>query len=79
MAHAPIRNWLAASLLMAGSAFFSAHAQQTLTIAAYPAVDEIAKAAIPAWKKKHPGLEIKITSRAFGRERRYPITNGFRG
>ena len=64
MAHAPIGKWLAASFL-AGSALLNAHAQQTLTIAAFPAVDEIAKAAIPAWKKKHPDVEIKITSRAY--------------
>jgi multiple sugar transport system substrate-binding protein len=43
----------------------SAAAQQTLTVAAYPAVDEIAKSAIPLWKKKHPDIEIKVTSRAF--------------
>jgi len=40
-------------------------AQQTLTIAAFPAVDEIAKSAISLWKKKHPNVEIKVTSRAF--------------
>lgn len=40
-------------------------AQQTITVAAYPAVDEIAKAAIPAWKKKHPTVEVKVISRAF--------------
>jgi multiple sugar transport system substrate-binding protein len=40
-------------------------AQQTLTVAAYPAVDEIVKAAIPAWKQKHPDVEIKVISRAF--------------
>jgi multiple sugar transport system substrate-binding protein len=65
MARPPFGNRLAAALLMAGGAFFSAQAQQTLTIAAFPAVDEIAKAAIPAWKKKHPDVEIKITSRAY--------------
>ena len=40
-------------------------AQQSLTVAAYPAVDEIAKSAIPLWKKKHPDVEIKVVSRAF--------------
>jgi multiple sugar transport system substrate-binding protein len=44
----------------------TASAQQTLTVAAYPAVDEIAKSAIPLWKKTHPNVEIKVTSRAFG-------------
>ena len=50
--------WLATGL---GAAF----AQTVLNIAAFPAVDEIAKAAIPAFKKKHPDVEVKITSRAF--------------
>jgi len=40
-------------------------AQKTLTVAAYPAVDSILKAALPAWEKKHPGVQIKIISRAY--------------
>ena len=46
-------------------AFGASFAQTVLHIAAFPAVDEIAKAAIPAFKKKHPDVEVKITSRAF--------------
>ena len=42
-----------------------ARAQQSLTVAAYPAVDEIVKAAIPAWKVRHPNVEIKVVSRHF--------------
>jgi multiple sugar transport system substrate-binding protein len=42
-----------------------AQAQTVLSISAYPALDEITKAAIPAFKKKHPDVEVKITSRAF--------------
>lgn len=52
----------AALLSLAGG---NALAQQTLTVAAFPAVDEIAKSAIPLWKKKHPDVEIKVISRAF--------------
>ncbi len=37
----------------------------TLTVAAYPAVDEIVKAAIPLWKRLHPEVEIKVVSRQF--------------
>lgn len=48
------------ALLLSG-----AHAQQTLIVAAYPAVDEIVKSAIPAWKKLHPDVEIKVISRQF--------------
>ncbi len=43
----------------------AAHAQQTLIVAAYPAVDEIVKSAIPAWKRLHPTVEIKVISRQF--------------
>jgi multiple sugar transport system substrate-binding protein len=44
---------------------WTAAAQQTLTVAAFPAVDEIVRAAIPAWKKLHPNVEIKVVSRQF--------------
>ena len=40
-------------------------AQQSITVAAYPAVDEIAKSAIAQWKKTHPTVEVKVVSRAF--------------
>ena len=42
-----------------------AQAQQTLTIAAFPAVDEIVRAAIPKWKQSHPNVDIKVVSRQF--------------
>jgi multiple sugar transport system substrate-binding protein len=38
---------------------------RTLTVAAYPAVDKIVEAAIPAWKQRHPDVEIKVVSRQF--------------
>lgn len=38
---------------------------KTLTIAAFPAVDEIVRAAIPAWKARHPDVDIKVVSRQF--------------
>ena len=40
-------------------------AQQSLTVAAYPAVDEIVRAALPRWKALHPNVEIKVVSRQF--------------
>ena len=43
----------------------AAQAQQTLIVAAYPSVDEIVKAAIPAWKRLHPTVDIKVISRQF--------------
>lgn len=42
-----------------------ARAQQVLTVAAFPAVDEIVRAAIPAWKRLHPNVDIKVVSRQF--------------
>jgi multiple sugar transport system substrate-binding protein len=41
------------------------HAQKVLIVAAYPAVDEIVRAAIPEWKKLHPDVDIKVVSRQF--------------
>ncbi len=42
-----------------------AQAQQSLTIAAFPAVDEIVRSAIPQWKRLHPTVDIKVVSRQF--------------
>jgi multiple sugar transport system substrate-binding protein len=54
-----------AGLLLTGCVVTLAQAQQSITVAAYPAVDEIAKVAVTQWKKKHPGVEVKVVSRAF--------------
>jgi len=62
--HARLRAALLTLACLAGTAAW-AQVQTVLAISAYPAVDEIAKAAIPAFKKKHPEVEVKITSRAF--------------
>ncbi|MEI8028832.1 MAG: extracellular solute-binding protein [Comamonadaceae bacterium] len=43
----------------------TAQAQETLTIAAFPAVDEIVRAAIPVWKRSHPTVDVKVVSRQF--------------
>jgi len=43
----------------------AAQAQQVLTIAAFPAVDEIVRSAIPQWKRSHPTVDIKVISRQF--------------
>jgi multiple sugar transport system substrate-binding protein len=56
------QGWLA---LAAALCWPLAMAQQVLTVAAYPAVDEIVKAAIPAWKRLHPTVDIKVVSREF--------------
>ena len=35
-------------------------AQTVLTVAAYPAVDDIIRAALPDWQKKHPQVQVKV-------------------
>jgi multiple sugar transport system substrate-binding protein len=42
-----------------------AQAPRRLTVAAYPAVDEIVRAALPAWQRVHPGVDIQVVSRQF--------------
>lgn len=35
----------------------------TLTVAAFPAIDEIVRSALPAWRALHPEVEVKVISR----------------
>ncbi len=51
--------------LLAAGAWLSAQAQVTLTVAAFPAVDEIVRSALPQWRRSHPTVEIKVVSRQF--------------
>jgi multiple sugar transport system substrate-binding protein len=59
-----LRQWLLG--LCSACVLTQALAQQSLTVAAFPAVDEIVRAAIPTWKRLHPGVDIKVVSRQFG-------------
>ena len=36
---------------------------RTLTVAAFPAIDQIVRGAIPAWQARHPDIELKVVSR----------------
>ena len=36
-----------------------------LNVAAFPLVDEIARAAVPLWNKLHPGVEVRIQTRQY--------------
>jgi multiple sugar transport system substrate-binding protein len=38
----------------------------TLVVASFPELDRAAKAALPAWRKAHPDIEVKIVSREYG-------------
>ena len=52
---------LSVGLIGAGQAM----AQTVLVVAAYPAVDDIIKAALPAWQQKHPNVQVKVVGREF--------------
>lgn len=65
-------NLLAAQALLMGHGLASAEGQEktsspttTLVVAAFPAVDAIAKAAAPAWEKAHPGVKVEVISRQY--------------
>jgi multiple sugar transport system substrate-binding protein len=76
-AHAPAlsgrRRALLGGGLAAGLACFGAPAlaravapvQSTLTVVAYPLVDEILRAALPAWQAAHPGVRVQVVSRQY--------------
>jgi multiple sugar transport system substrate-binding protein len=42
-----------------------ASARTRLSIAAYPLIDEIVKAALPQWRRLHPEVEIEVFSRQY--------------
>lgn len=55
------------SMMLCACLMHSAHAQKTtITVAAYPAVDDIVKAALKEWQKKNPNVEVKVVSREYG-------------
>lgn len=56
---------LGASLLALALPTAAAPMPTALTVAAFPSVDKIVTAAIPAWKKLHPDIDIKVVSRQF--------------
>ncbi len=66
-------NWGCASLVRACTALLlalsglvaAAAPKQTLVVAAFPAVDDIVRAAIPRWKLLHPDTEVRVLSRSF--------------
>lgn len=43
----------------------TARTATTLTVAAFPAVDKIVEAALPAWRALHPDVAVKVVSRQF--------------
>jgi len=49
-----------------GLVSMSAMAATTITVAAFPDLDRSIKTAIPAYKKLHPDVEIKLVSLAYG-------------
>lgn len=58
------RSTLALGLgLGLGTGSTQAQTGQRLTIAAYPKLDAIVKAALPAWQAQHPGVEVEVISR----------------
>jgi multiple sugar transport system substrate-binding protein len=55
---------LAAAVGMPGS--LRASPRTVLTVAAYPLIDEIVRAALPRWRELRPEVEVRIISRAYG-------------
>ena len=60
----PRRRALLAAGLAAAMPLRAAE-RKTLTVAAFPRVDEIVKGAIPYWRRLHPEVEIKVVSRQY--------------
>jgi len=59
------RSVLAAGLAAAIAPGVRAKEQRTLTVAAFPLVDQIVRDAIPQWRKRHPDVAINIVMRQY--------------
>ena len=59
------RSVLAAGLAAAIAPGVRAAAARTLTVAAYPLVDQIVKDAIPQWSRRHPDVAIDVVMRQY--------------
>ncbi|WP_133702840.1 ABC transporter substrate-binding protein [Roseateles toxinivorans] len=58
------RRGLLACGLLGATAVHGAE-RTVLQLAAFPLVDEIARAALPVWRQMHPGVDIQIVSRQY--------------
>jgi multiple sugar transport system substrate-binding protein len=54
-----------AAALAGAPSLRAAAVPRRLTVAAYPLVDEIVKAARPQWRQRHPEVEIEVVSRQY--------------
>ncbi len=61
----PIQACIPIVMSLAMATMAAAQAQVVLTVAAFPAVDDIVRSAIPHWKRLHPNVDIKVVSRQF--------------
>ena len=66
----PSQRWIPVAqsciaVLLATSVSSGVWARDRLTVAAFPAVDEIVRSAIGEWKKIHPDVDIHVVSRQF--------------
>jgi multiple sugar transport system substrate-binding protein len=62
---APTRRQALAAGLAATLPARAAAARTTLQVAAFPLVDEIVRAALPAWRRAHPDVEVQVVSRQY--------------
>jgi multiple sugar transport system substrate-binding protein len=59
------RSVLACGLSAALPLRTQAQPRATLTVAAFPLVDAIVKAALPAWRQRHPDVAVQVVSRPY--------------
>jgi len=63
------RRLLARGLALAPAAWAArptcAHLRRRLTVAAFPLVDEIVRAAVPRWHERHPDVDVHVVTRQY--------------
>ncbi len=61
------RDWVvgAAAASLGCALPVRAAAPQRLTVAAFPLVDEIVRAALPQWRQRHPDVDVQVVTRQY--------------
>ncbi|QJR14062.1 ABC transporter substrate-binding protein [Usitatibacter palustris] len=62
----PFGRILAAIVTLALAACSAKDERKTIVVAAFPDLDRAVKAALPAWKRAHPDIDVKVVSREYG-------------
>lgn len=61
-----MRGWLLAAAAILAASCAKQDDRTTIVVASFPDLDRATREALPAWRRAHPGIDIKLVSREYG-------------